>query len=242
MTPHHHWFVSYAPCQVPIHLANDEVIRVAGVGTVEFRPMKDGHPLQPVAFSHVLHVPSIANNLLSVLSLTQNHGFTVTIHQNQMDFKCSTTLHFSASINENNVAYLEGKTVSHESAHLAHSPLTLDLWYHCLGHIGQDHLQELVTKDLVTGLKLDSSKSPAPICEPCVLGTQHREPFPRSVSSHHSKPLELVHSDLHGPTPVCTSSGYRYWVTFIDDATHYYFVYLLKTKDVCCIQAIQGPC
>ncbi|KAI0038363.1 hypothetical protein FA95DRAFT_1505764, partial [Auriscalpium vulgare] len=27
----------------------------------------------------------------------------------------------------------------------------------------------------------------------------------------------LSHLDVHGPLPVRTPSGYRYWVTFIDD-------------------------
>ena len=130
MTPHCHWFVLYSPCNIPICLANDEVIRAAGVGTVEFKPVKDGCHLQPVVFSQVLHVPSIAKNLLSVLALTHHHGFTVTIPQGHMDFKCGQTLHFTATIQGNNVAYWDGRTTSQETAHSVQVPKDLELW-HC---------------------------------------------------------------------------------------------------------------
>ena len=53
----------------------------------------------------------------------------------------------------------------------------------------------------------------------------------------HSPPLaplslssSLTHSDVHGPLPVRTASGYRYWITFIDDSTRFRCVILLKTK------------
>ena len=38
--------------------------------------------------------------------------------------------------------------------------------------------------------------------------------------SRHSVPLELVHSDLHGPLPP-TANGYKYWVSFTDDASRF---------------------
>ena len=57
----------------------------------------------------------------------------------------------------------------------------------------------------------------------------HVDPFPPS-SSRASKPLQLVHSDVHGPVKVSTHQGYRYWVTFIDDFSCFKAVYLLKRK------------
>jgi len=45
-----------------------------------------------------------------------------------------------------------------------------------------------------------------------------------------TQPLELVHSDLHGPLPVATREGYRYWMTFIDDATSHRAAMQLKQK------------
>ena len=39
-----------------------------------------------------------------------------------------------------------------------------------------------------------------------------------------------MHSDLHGPLPVLTQTGYKYWMTFIDDMSHFRHVYLLRKK------------
>ena len=40
----------------------------------------------------------------------------------------------------------------------------------------------------------------------------------------------LIHTDLHGPLPVTTAEGYRYWVTFIDACTKVQAVMFLKKK------------
>ena len=82
---------------------------------------------------------------------------------------------------------------------------------------------------MATGLVLKSKQQPDPICEPCLAGKMHSNPFPTS-QSRTSAPLELVHSDLHGPLPTQTPSGHRYWVTFIDDYTRYRCVVFLKKK------------
>jgi transposase InsO family protein len=43
--------------------------------------------------------------------------------------------------------------------------------------------------------------------------------------------LELVHSDVCGPMPSNSLSGYVYYVSFIDDYSHKTWVYFLKSKD-----------
>lgn len=42
--------------------------------------------------------------------------------------------------------------------------------------------------------------------------------------------LELIHSDVYGPTSVSSLGGSRYYVTFIDDSTRKVWVYFLKHK------------
>src|SRR3984885_10126689 len=44
-----------------------------------------------------------------------------------------------------------------------------------------------------------------------------------------SLPLELVHSDLHGPLPA-TANGFKYWISFTDDASRYRRCWLLHKK------------
>ena len=42
--------------------------------------------------------------------------------------------------------------------------------------------------------------------------------------------LELVHTDLWGPSPVASFGGSRYYITFIDDSSKKIWVYFLKNK------------
>jgi hypothetical protein len=44
-------------------------------------------------------------------------------------------------------------------------------------------------------------------------------------------PLDLIHSDICEMNGVLTKGGQRYFMTMIDDASRYCYVYLLKTKD-----------
>ena len=43
-------------------------------------------------------------------------------------------------------------------------------------------------------------------------------------------PLQLIHYDLWGPTHVPSSSGYRYYVHFVDAYSKFTWLYLLKNK------------
>ena len=45
------------------------------------------------------------------------------------------------------------------------------------------------------------------------------------------RPLELVHSDVCGKLKNKSLSGAEYFLTFIDDKTHFTWVYTLKKKD-----------
>jgi hypothetical protein len=46
----------------------------------------------------------------------------------------------------------------------------------------------------------------------------------------HLTPLQLVHSDLCGPLPSASFSGFKYFLTFIDDFSRCTWVYFLKLK------------
>ena len=76
MTPHHHWLHNYVPQCIPIKLADNNTVYSAGEGIVYFNPIIDGKAARTFGFIRVLHVPDLRNNLLSVLFLTRQKGFT----------------------------------------------------------------------------------------------------------------------------------------------------------------------
>ena len=235
MTPHRHWLRDYTPLRVPIHLADNTVIYSKGVGNVVFNPTMYGKVMRSVEFTRVLHVPALQNNLLSVLYLSRQRGIDILISSAKLDmvFSQGGQPLFVAPINRDNSAYLTGNTETFtEHAHRSIStlPADLNLWHRRFSHHGYDVINKIVKDDLVTGLRINLHSKPDVICEPCLAGKMNARPFPTS-SNRSTDPLDLIHTDLHGPFKTQTHSGYRYWITFIDDHTRYRVVYLLRTKD-----------
>jgi hypothetical protein len=81
---------------------------------------------------------------------------------------------------------------------------------------------------MVKGLVLNSKAEPDPLCEPCLSGKMHANPF-LSSEHHCNEPLELVHTDVHD-VGTRSRSGYYYWVTFIDEASRFYSVIPIKSN------------
>jgi hypothetical protein len=68
------------------------------------------------------------------------------------------------------------------------------------------------------------------VCKGCAHGKNIKNPFPKSESKVEGV-LKLIHSDVYGPMPSTSLSGYVYYVSFIDDYSRKTWVYFLKSKD-----------
>ena len=44
------------------------------------------------------------------------------------------------------------------------------------------------------------------------------------------RPLDVIHSDVWGPTENVSLAGNKYYVTFVDDHTRKVWVYFMKSK------------
>ena len=95
--------------------------------------------------------------------------------------------------------------------------------------MSQRSLTTLKKDGLVRGFGYDSSHV-IDFCEPCIGGKIHRNPFPKSGRERAKEPLELVHSDVCGKISSPSLGQAEYFVTFIDDKTHYTWVYVMKHK------------
>ena len=42
--------------------------------------------------------------------------------------------------------------------------------------------------------------------------------------------LELIHTDICGPFPIASWNGQQYFISFIDDYSHYSYIYLIHQK------------
>jgi transposase InsO family protein len=69
------------------------------------------------------------------------------------------------------------------------------------------------------------------VCSACVTGKQlGKNHLAKSVIST-TRPLELLHLDLFGPSTYDTLGGRRYGLVIVDDYSRYTWVFLLKSKD-----------
>ena len=62
------------------------------------------------------------------------------------------------------------------------------------------------------------------------FGKQKKFSFEKISKTPKTEKLELVHTDVWGPTLVSSPAGSLYYVTFIDDSTRNVWVYFLKKK------------
>ena len=60
-------------------------------------------------------------------------------------------------------------------------------------------------------------------------GKNTKNTFPKSDTKTKGM-LDLIHSDVCGPIPSISLSGYEYYVTFIDDYSRKTWIYFLKNK------------
>jgi hypothetical protein len=98
------------------------------------------------------------------------------------------------------------------------------LWHRRLGHPSFGYMKYLFSA-------LFSNISPCNLkCETCILAKSHRANYPLSLNKS-TVPFALIHSDVWGPSPVTTISGFCWFVIYIDDCTRMMWLYLLKHKN-----------
>ena len=115
---------------------------------------------------------------------------------------------------------------SHPS-HACHSSThdNTSLWHLRLGHISNIGLQHM-SKSFPFIPYNCNNKLP---CDSCQFSKQKKLSFPNSTSKSMA-PFELIHADLWGPFSTIFMLGHKYFLTLVDDFSHYTWVIFLKTK------------
>lgn len=67
------------------------------------------------------------------------------------------------------------------------------------------------------------------VCTARQMGKSSKLPFSSSFSIS-SSPLKLIHSDIWGASPYTLISGVKFYITFIDDFSHYCWIFPLQFK------------
>lgn len=133
-------------------------------------------------------------------------------------------IHVTFTVNKNNCSKTSVYNVTVLNAY--------KLWHERLGHIEKSKFIKMKQNNLINDVNLIQSVTPTnDLCEACIFGKQARLPFSKERDrSHVMRPLFVIHSDVCGPIKPPTIDDKNYFVTFIDEFTHYTIVYLIKYK------------
>ncbi|XP_068653847.1 uncharacterized protein [Aristolochia californica] len=100
-----------------------------------------------------------------------------------------------------------------------------DLW-HRLGHMSEKGMKVLQSKEKLPRLKTINNS----LCEGCIFSKHKWVNFSKPRKEQKTTKLELVHTNVWGPSVVTSLGSSNYYVIFIDDASKKVWVYFLKTK------------
>ena len=104
------------------------------------------------------------------------------------------------------------------------------LWHRRLGHVNMNLITQLNKNELVRGLpKISFEKDK--VCEACQMGKQIKTSFKNKNFISTSRPLELLHMDLFGPSRTTRLGGKSYAFVIVDDFSRYTWVLFLAHKN-----------
>ncbi|GJV66002.1 zinc finger, CCHC-type containing protein [Tanacetum coccineum] len=98
------------------------------------------------------------------------------------------------------------------------------LWHARLGHVHFKRMQDVSKDGLILTFDMDTEK-----CKTYMLTKITKKLF-QNVKCE-TEVLELIHSDLYDLHATPSLGNKKYFVIFIDDASRFFYVYLLHTKD-----------
>lgn len=201
-----------------VKLADGSTQCVMGSGTIMCSPN--------ISLPSVLHVPSFPINLLSISCITRELNCAAIFLPNRCIFQeLGSGRKLGIGSMHDGLYYLDKEVSPSVAAVLSSSPLEEFLLQHRrLGHISFAILGQLYPElfNKVRNYNLS--------CDACQFGKQTRSSY-MSSDNRSDTPLEVIHSDVWGPSGVSALNGYRSFVTFIDCCTRVTWVYVLRNKD-----------
>ncbi|PRQ55987.1 putative RNA-directed DNA polymerase [Rosa chinensis] len=203
-------------------LGNDAKMTVVGKGNIKLKI--GGHV---VKICDVFYVPDLKSNLISIGQL-QEKGYTIIMRKG-----CCQIMHPEKGL----IAQVTMTTNRMFPLHIQHDIQTCYtmqmsdaswLWHMRYGHLNFNCLRTLQQRSLVTGLPHITCSTR--VCEECVIGKQHRDPFPKAGAWRAKTVLQLVHLDICGPIHPVSNGNKRYFITFTDDFSRKTWVYFMEQK------------
>nr|KYP62605.1 Retrovirus-related Pol polyprotein from transposon TNT 1-94 [Cajanus cajan] len=212
MTPFRMIFKSYIQRnrEQLITVANGQGVPICGSGNIILE--------SSIVLKDVLHVPQLANNLISVQKLTKDLNCSVIFFSTHCVFQDLAMGKTILNAKEQSGLYLlesddQNKTKIMSQQATSETWANSQIWLHHkrLGHPSFNLLKSLFPH-LFTKESVESFN-----CDICQLSKHHRASYPIS-NKKSTSPFDLIHSDAWRPVVESISKA-KWFVTFIDDCT-----------------------
>jgi hypothetical protein len=212
-------------------MANGSKAQIEGVGKINCTVQSVSGPLR-VTLNNVMLIPSLERNLLSIRTIiNEGHSVKFNKHGRVLKLKEKYPVKF---IPHGKMYVLKCQhSVSRKKKEIAvgnyanKDKQSLKLWHQRFGHAGKGMLKRL--QESVSGLQIEDEENYSKSCEVCAEAKMPKTSF-KSSTRRATRILELVHSDISGPVRTPTPEGYRYAINFVDDASRFVVVYLMRNK------------
>jgi len=204
-----------------VMMGNDSHASILGVGSIDLKFTSR----KIVRLKNMQHAPSIKKNLIS-RSLLCRDEFKLVFESNKVvvsrygqfigkGYKSGDLFHFF-------LFDFCNKVVNHVCDS---NNSVADIWHSRLCHINFGCMTHFSSMSLIPNFSTVKGSK----CQACLQAKQPRKPH-KAIDERCTTLLEL-HSDICEMNGVLIKGGKIYFVTLIDDATKYCYVFLLKTKD-----------
>lgn len=186
--------------------------------------------LHPLPLHNLRHVPSLTKNLVFVRQFCYDNNIYFESNPDYFFVKDSSTHTTLLRGPTKHGLYVFPTTTSAPPTACVGERTSVSSWHHRLGHHSLRLVQQVLSK-----FQLPVSTTTSSVCNACRLSKSHAFPFSSSTSCT-TIPLELVHTDLWGPSPSPSPShnisifGFWYYVSFLNDYSRFTWIYLLKYK------------
>ncbi|XP_065852126.1 retrovirus-related Pol polyprotein from transposon TNT 1-94 isoform X2 [Euphorbia lathyris] len=177
-----------------VYLADGEPLEIVGIGDVRLK-LENGTVWK---INQVRHVHKLTKNLISVGQLDEaGHN----VHFTNGSWKVSKGAIVVARGNKTGTLYMT--TNCKDTLEAIDAGVNSSLWHCRLGHMSEKGMKLMLSKGKLPDLKGVEHC----ICESCIFGKQKKVSFLNGGRKPRETKLELVHTDVWGPSPVPSLGG-----------------------------------
>ncbi|RVW47729.1 Retrovirus-related Pol polyprotein from transposon TNT 1-94 [Vitis vinifera] len=206
-TPHREIIQNYVAGDFgKVYLADGSALDVVGLGDVRISLPNGSVWL----LEKVRHIPDLRRNLISVGQL-DDEGHAILFVGGT--WKVTKGARVLARGKKTGTLYMT--SCPRDTIAVADASTDTSLWHRRLGHMSEKGMKMLLSKGKLPELKsIDFD-----MCESCILGKQKKVSFLKTGRTPKAEKLELVHTDLWGPSPVASLRRFKKWKAMVETET-----------------------